>query len=202
MRGGGLTSKVKMLYVLACVSATFLGLTLITSVVTPIYRFHGVVEGEVALSWYLLSYYDEVVRVASLDAVRVLTIPLFILSTFLIASSAYALLTYVFKKFNSLLSAAELLLGGGLASITMSTLLLSIVRILTTEVSGLSVDNVFYTSAGLVNFGRTYYYVNSLTSTLLNPLTVMALNTINALLAGATYVLLTSEVGTQEEGSS
>ncbi len=194
MREEGLTLKVKAFYILTCALTFFLGLAIIVSMIIPIYFFYGVVEGEVALSWYVLSYYGKVVRIDSLDVVVILTMPLFMLSTFLILSSIYALITYLLKKFNSLPIAVELLLGGGLTSVAMSTLLLSLVRVLTIEVSGLRIDNVFYTSAGLVNFGRTYYSVSNLASTLLNPLTVMLLNTLNTLLAGATYTLLTSEV--------
>ena len=156
LRAARVACALHALYILVCVSQ-------------PLYLLSGVAEGAVAISWYSLEYYGEPARIPSLDAAGLLAIPLVVLAVYEAASSALGSLAGPRGE-------VELLLGGALAALAEAPLLAGLPVVLAVEVRGISRNNVFETSAGLADFGRTRVEETWVLRNLLNPMVPIALS--------------------------
>jgi len=160
---------VVMLVLTALLALVYASLVLL-ALLTPLYTLHGVVEGYVALMRYSLRYYSDEILTPTLDAVEILSTPLFTVSCLMLASSMYGVASLFRRSSRHVRLAYELLLGSILAAVVTAPLLFNLLRVVELEVGGLIVNNIFVSSAGFVNFGSTALSVNTLVLTLLKPL--------------------------------
>jgi len=180
----------RILYMATAVVLAIFGIFLLYFLSIPLYLFRGVVDGYIALSSYSLRYYGERIYLSSLDSVRILSLPLYILSIFMILTAIYSSIALVLKKDRHIYTASEIMLGVSLASIAMTPIVIGILGIIDSEVRGLRITNVFYTSAGLVNFGSTEMKVNSSVLSYTTPLHIIIYASIIVMLSIATYIAI------------
>jgi len=157
--GGRLT---RILGALAVLYAVFL----IYLLVAPLARFAGVVSGVIALTYYSLTYYGTPVDLASLDAVRVI-------SLLLVAEAAFMLLTGICMiTCRNQRLIRELALSASLIAVMYIPIYIGLLRIVDVEVASLAVSNTWVMSAGIVDFGHTVTSASPLLKTRHIPLII------------------------------
>lgn len=120
-------------------------------ITAPAYIFAGPVEGYVAVCGYALRYYGVPLSLPALESVRFLVLPVLINFYFLMITSIVAIISAVRNNLSGL--ANDAILASGLVTIIALSLLLGILSVVRTEVSGLAVNNRYISSAGIVDFG-------------------------------------------------
>jgi len=124
-------------------------LFLIYILTTPLVEFSGVVSGRVAFAYYHLTYYGNALAVPSLDAVKTISLLIFIESVFLLLTGVYTLLCRN-QQF-----IWELLLSALLVAVMYLPIPFALLRIVDVETANLVANNRWHTSAGYINFGTT-----------------------------------------------
>jgi len=182
----------RVLYIATAIVLAIFGIFLLYLLSIPLYIFRGVVDGYIALSSYSLRYYGERIYLSSLDSVRILSLPLYILSISMILTAIYSSTALALRKDRHIYTASEIMLGISLAHIAITPLVIGMLRIIDSEARGLRTTNIFYTSAGLVNFGSTEMRVNSSVLSYTTPLHIIIYASIIVVLSIATYIAMIS----------
>jgi len=167
---GAVSRRAAVLLVLTALLALVHASLVLLALLTPLYTLHGVVEGYVALMKYSLRYYSSEIHTPALDAVKILSTIPFMVSCLMLVSSMYAAASAFKRSLKHARLAYELLLGSILAAAVAAPLLFNLLRVVELEVSGLTVNNIFVSSAGFVNFGSTALSANTWVLALLKPL--------------------------------
>jgi len=184
MRAGGstsssevaLTKRFKAFYLSSVALLVLYSVFTFYLLTAPLYTYTGIVAGYVSIVRYFLTYYGRPLSLPSLDAASMLSIVPLSVSALCAASSLFSAATYASKRLRQryLWTSTQLLFGSSLAAVSASPLLIQLRRVIEAEASNLVLNNVRYTSAGLLNFGSTSIHANTFVLSLLIPLTVLA----------------------------
>jgi len=167
--------SVMVLLVLTIIVTLLYTLIALIALLTPLYNLHGVVDGYVSFMRYSLKYYGVEIQVPALDAVKILSIPLFTVCCLMLVSSIYAVASLFKRSLKYFRIVHELFLGSNLSALVTAPLLFNLLRVIEIEVKGLIVNNVFTSSAGTVYFGSTMLIANTPVLELLKPLYIYVL---------------------------
>ncbi|GEM_PF-3113005 len=188
MRSRELSSGARATYAALALLELLYGSLTLVGLLSPVYRLSGVVEGDVALSWYRLKFYGRPISEPFLDAVRLLALPAYALSVLAVVVSLASLTIARSRGVRAALS--EAMLGVSLSAVMVVPLPIQLQRMVSEEVRGLRANFVFRTSAGLVNFGTTTVRVNDAARLMLSPHLQLPLVAATTALALAHYWLL------------
>lgn len=127
-----------------------IGIYNIIVIMTPVYQVNGVIEGFIALSWYKLIIMNKDVNLNFLNSINFLSIPILILSIFLIS---FGILSFIIKNPNQ---TREILLSCALSNLAMSPFIFSLGRILESSIDQLNRNFSMVTSAGNLIIGSSH----------------------------------------------
>lgn len=182
-----LVKRLRKLVVLASAYSVFLGLFTIYLAITPVYVVEGVIEGYVALTHHELMFYGTPVRCDSLFSVSFSSLPVLMLSTYLIFAGALTL--YLFFSGRNFNVGVRWLFSGALSILAFSGLFLAlIIKVLSAVVTQLSINLNQVTSAGVLYLGASKVSAVYPAGYLLSPLTVLVMTQTYVILAVATYI--------------
>jgi len=198
MRVGGSTSssedaptrRFKAFYLSSVAILVLYAALVIYMLTAPLYTYAGIVSGYVSVVRYTLTHYGRPLSLPSLDAASMLSIVPLSVSALCTASSLFSAAVYASKSLRQryLWTSAQLLFGSSLAAVSASPLLIQLRRIVEAEASNLALNNIRYTSAGLLNFGSTSVHINVFALSLLTPPVVLIATAIT--LVATTLTLL------------
>jgi uncharacterized membrane protein len=144
-------------------ASLFYGLYLLLVLFLPIYTVDGIITGYVCLLHYDLNYYRKPIRLDSLSAVSLLSIPLLAYSLFSILVGL--LFLYDYLKKNDVCISVRRIFGNALAGTAMSGLLYGLLNVvLPVEVGQLNINLNTVTSAGYVYLGSSSVRISPLSS--------------------------------------
>lgn len=181
-----LVRRLRKLTILTSAYSVFLGVFMIYLVATPVYLVEGVVRGYVALTRYELLFYDTPLRCDTFTSVSLLTIPILILSVFLIFTGALTL--YLFFNNRDFHTGIRLMLGGALSSQAFLGYIFALVKVVSTAIASLNINLNQVTSAGILYLGISRVSLTYPAGYLLSPLTLLPAILTYVFLASATYL--------------
>ena len=115
MRSRELSSGARATYAALALLELLYGSLTLVGLLSPVYRLSGVVEGDVALSWYRLKFYGRPISEPFLDAVRLLALPAYALSVLAVVVSLASLTIARSRGVRAALS--EAMLGVSLSAV-------------------------------------------------------------------------------------
>lgn len=163
-------------------------LYLFTIIFTPKYILNGVISGEIALTYNRLEYYGEKIKFDAFSTINTLIIPAIILSIYQTIISIVAIIKI--NKGKNVKKEMKLLFSGSLTSISISGLIIGLLKAVEIEIEKLNIDLNYISSAGRIMFGETIIQITLVTSILMNPLMILMATIIQIVMTTISYLKL------------